>query len=125
MIRTTLILGCACLTLAGCNTWSTSNVKANPPETVAAPVTPATVTVTEGDITNRSYTKLSDLKVSVNKTTAFHPSPTREAVIAKLKEEAASIGADAVVNAEISDVQIGALSWGMRVGTGEAVKFDN
>jgi uncharacterized protein YbjQ (UPF0145 family) len=81
--------------------------------------------VTSGDITDRPYQKILDLKVTVNKTTAFHPNPTSEMVIEKLKAEAALVGADAVVNAKVTDVTVSAFSWGTRKGTGEAVKFTN
>jgi uncharacterized protein YbjQ (UPF0145 family) len=46
-------------------------------------------------------------------------------VIEKLKAEAALVGADAVVNAKVTDVTVSAFSWGTRKGTGEAVKFTN
>jgi len=86
-----------------------------------APVAPSQVQVSEGDLAGQ-YTVITDLKVSVNKTTAFHPSPTREAVIVKLQEEAASVGANAVINAKISNIQVSAFSWGARTGTGTAVR---
>ena len=123
MLNKAVLLFAAATVLAGCNSWSTSNIKQKAPETVAAPVAPASVTVTQGDLAGKSYEKLSDLKVTVNKTTAFSKNPTEAQVIAKLQEEAASIGADAVINAEISTVQVTAFSWGSRIGTGEAVKF--
>ena len=123
MLRTTAILFTASLMLAGCNSWSTSNIKHSRPETVAAPIAPESVTVVQGDLAGKSYEKLTDLQVTVNKTTAFSANPTADQVIAKLKEEAASIGADAVINAEVSNVQVSAFSWGSRTGTGEAVKL--
>ncbi|MGX0974483.1 uncharacterized protein YbjQ (UPF0145 family) [Roseovarius sp. MBR-51] len=125
MIRNLLLIGSVALSLAGCATWDTSNVEQNRPAAAGAPVAPDTIVVTSGDITNRPYQKIADLKVAVNKTTAFHPSPTSEMVIEKLKADAASIGADAVVNAKVTDVTVSALSWGTRKGTGEAVKFTN
>lgn len=66
--------------------------------------------------------KLGDLQVSVNKTTAFHPSPTIPQVETKLREDAAKMGATRVVETRIGDVQISAFSWGTRTGTGIAVK---
>lgn len=120
MIRNLLLIGSVAFSLAGCATWSTSNVDTSRP---AAAVAPEAVVVTFGDITDRPYRKISDLEVAVNKTTAFHPTPTREMVIEKLRADAASIGADAVVNAKVSEVFISPLSWGTRRGTGEAVKF--
>ncbi|WP_294611768.1 hypothetical protein [Roseovarius sp.] len=123
MIRNMLLIGSATLILASCTTWDTSNVKRSRPAAATASVSPETVIVTSGDITDRPYKKISDLKVTVNKTTALHPSPTPEMVVDKLRTEAASIGANAVINAKVSDVTISAFSWGTRIGTGEAVTF--
>ncbi len=116
------LLCCVALSLSACNTWSTSNVSNERPEAAAVPIAPESVTVVAGDLPGQDYEVISELRVSVNKTTAFHPSPTEEMVRAKLKEEAASIGANAVINAKITGVQISALSWGQRVGTGTAVR---
>ncbi|MDK3017443.1 hypothetical protein [Pseudodonghicola flavimaris] len=70
-------------------------------------------------------TKLGDLKVTVKKTTAFHPNPTVEQVEAKLRSDAAKMGASRVVETEISAVEISPFSWGTRTGTGIAVKPAN
>lgn len=114
----------AALALTGCDTWETSSlpqdVKANPaPATIA----PSDIQVTEGNLAGQQFERLGDLKVTVNKTTAFHPAPTREAVIAKLQKDASKLGANAVIDARISEVQISAVSWGTRTGTGQAVRL--
>lgn len=123
-VRNTAWALVAALALTGCDTWETSSlpqdVKANPaPATIA----PSDIQVTEGNLAGQQFERLGDLKVTVNKTTAFHPAPTREAVIAKLQKDASKLGANAVIDARISEVQISAVSWGTRTGTGQAVRL--
>ncbi len=138
----------ASLLLAGCGpTWSTAETKpttsapgaasapASPgvggpaaPAPTVAPVAaakaPADVLVTEGDITDRPYTVIGDITVTVNKTTIFHADPTRELVTEALKKEAASKGADAVVLARYGAPGISFFSWGSMEGKGRAVTFN-
>jgi len=110
--------------LSGCATWSQSQVS-NPNTAVREikQVSPDAVQLTEGDITSRPYTALGDLSVTVNKTTIFHPEPTKEMVDSKLKEEAAKLGADAVIYVRYGTVGVSALSWGSLDGKGRAVQF--
>lgn len=110
--------------LSGCATWSQSQVS-NPNTTAQEikQVSPENVQLTEGDITNRPYISLGDLSVTVNKTTIFHPDPTKEMVDLKLKEEAAKLGADAVIYVRYGTVGISALSWGSLDGKGRAIQF--
>jgi len=140
----TLILSVSVLGLAGCATWSSGSVKPAPGAQSAMadkPVAPdrnrrkttqrekvdpaalAAITVTENDITERSYDVLGDIKVNVNKTTIFNKDPTREQVDDKLREEAAKIGANAVILVRYGTVGIGLMSWGSLDGQGRAVKF--
>jgi uncharacterized protein YbjQ (UPF0145 family) len=119
--------------LAGCATWSTTSVDATPGAQAAqgaekaprAPNLSAAVRVTEQDITDRKYRSLGDISVTVNKTTIFHPDPTKEAVIEQLREKAAEMGADAVVLARFGAVGIGLMSWGSIDGKGRAVVFED
>lgn len=128
---------------AGCSTWSTSEVKPAdgktatvaptdprpdvatpaPPKTGLAPTDPSTITITEADITDRPYRNLGELNVTVNKSTIFHPDPTKELVAQKLREEAAKLGADAVVLVRYGTVGISLMSWGSLDGKGRAVAF--
>lgn len=124
MYKTTLAL-VATLVISGCDTWETSNLPKDLPAPAAAETTtPASVLVTSDDLAGRNYVALGDLKVSVNKTTALHPAPTEEMVKQKLQKDAAALGANAVINAKISNVQVSALSWGTRTGTGTAVRLE-
>lgn len=116
-----------CASMTGCATWSTSSV-----DNSAADITagqgpkkqPSQIQVTESDITDRKYRMLGDISVMVNKTTLFHPDPTREMVTEKLKEKASEMGADAVVLARYGTGGISLMSWGSLEGKGRAVKFD-
>ena len=67
--------------------------------------------------------KLGDISVSVNKTTVFNADPTREQINSKLKEKAASLGADAVILVRYGKGGIGLMTWGHLEGKGRAIKF--
>jgi hypothetical protein len=77
----------------------------------------------EGDVSDRPYETLGDISVTVNKTTIFHPDPTRELVALRLKEEAAKLGADAVIHVRYGIVGIGFMSWGSLDGKGRAIIY--
>ena len=130
MKKTTLLAPIALLALAACDVQdgqyavnnAGSTTAASAPAAQPASVTPASVQVFEGT-PSQAFTVVGPLDVSVNKLTAFHPSPTREAAIARLQEAAAKLGANAVINVSIGDVKVTPLSWGARQATGTAVKF--
>jgi len=113
--------------VTGCATWSTSSVETPetaPPPATAQPKRPHEIRLTEGDIPDRKYSSLGDISVTVNKTTVFHPDPTRPMVDQKLKEEAAKLGADAVIHVRYGTVGVSFMSWGSLEGKGRAIKFD-
>ncbi|MEM1298948.1 MAG: hypothetical protein AAGH68_06660 [Pseudomonadota bacterium] len=112
------------LAVSGCATWSTSNVRpADGTGTAAAATQPAQIQVTKDDITDRPYEVLGDINVTVNKTTIFHPDPTPALVDQRLREEAAALGADAVVLVRYGTVGVTFTSWGSLDGNGRAVRF--
>lgn len=125
----TLIISAAIavlLAVSGCATWSTSSVEpAATATTPAATKDPASIIVTKDDITDRPYEVLGDINVTVNKTTIFHPDPTEALVDANLREEAAKLGADAVILVRYGTVGIAFMSWGSLDGNGRAVRFVN
>ena len=92
-------------------------------EAALPPSDPARIQITEGDISNRPYSVIGDISVTVNKTTLFHPDPTKELVAEKLREKAGEIGADAVVLVRYGTVGVSFFSWGSLDGKGRAVKF--
>ncbi|KIC12071.1 hypothetical protein RA19_05135 [Leisingera sp. ANG-M1] len=93
-------------------------------QTAATPVDQ--ITLERGaTINGGSFQVLGAVKTSVGKATAFHPAPTVAQAEQKLRIEAAKLGADAVINTEIGEVGVCALSWGCRSATGTAVKLTN
>ena len=76
-----------------------------------------------GATADQPYDILREVKVAVNKTTAFNIDPTVAQVETRLRETAAYLGGDAVINVLISDVKIRFVSWGGRTGTGEVIKY--
>lgn len=90
-----------------------------------APTDPATITLTEDDITDRQYKVLADLEVTANKTTLFNKDPTPADIDRRLRDEAAKLGADAVILVRYGTVGISLFSWGSLDGQGRAVKFVN
>jgi phosphate-selective porin len=111
------------LGLTACATWSTATVKPAKAETSVAVAVSPEIPLTENDITDRPYKVLGDIKVTVHKTTIFNKDPTHDDVDAKLRKEAAKLGADAVVLVRYGTVGIGMTSWGVLHGEGRAVKF--
>jgi hypothetical protein len=79
--------------------------------------------VTAGDVTDRPYRVLGEVRASVRKATVFSRSPSQAHVYRELWERAERMGADAVVHAAYGEAHITALSWGARTATGQAVKF--
>lgn len=123
-MRTISLMCISALLLGGCATWTTATVEESKTATVArAARAPSQVIVTEGDITDRPYIVIGDVSVTVNKTTIFHPDPTREMVNEALRKEAAQRGADAVVLTRYGTVGIALMSWGSLEGKGRAVAF--
>ncbi|MDT0137743.1 hypothetical protein [Acidovorax sp. PRC11] len=130
LMNFTRIASIACLAAActGCATWSTSNVDASSADAKDAMQTlaarsPAEVRVTDGDVVDQRYVSLGDITVTVNKTTVFHPNPTREQVNEKLREKAAELGADAVIFVRYGAGGMSLVSWNSLEGKGRAIKF--
>lgn len=76
-----------------------------------------------GKTASQEYTVIQEIKVAVNKTTVFNEDPTVTQVEARLRQSAAELGGDAVVNVVISQVKVRAMSWGGRIGEGTVVKY--
>lgn len=84
---------------------------------------PARIEIFDGDIRDRRYTVLGEIAVTLNKLTAFHPDPTRDQAVQRLRGEAGKLGADAVINVEIGEIGLGFLTWASRDAKGRAVRF--
>jgi len=124
-MRIAIAAALVALGLSGCATWSTTQVDGSTAESVTrlAAKSPDDVKVYETDVAGRRYESLGDLNVTVNKTTIFHPNPTRELVEAKLKDKAAELGADAVIFATYGNVGVSFMSWGSMDGRGRPIRF--
>lgn len=111
--------------MAGCATWSTGSVNQSTKQAaIQLEKTEARkILVSEADITDRTYDSVGDITVTVNKTTVFHPTPTRELVNVKLQEKAADLGADAVILVRYGEAGVSFFSWGSLEGKGRAIKF--
>ena len=83
------------------------------------------IVVTETDMSDRNYTVVGDIEVTVNKTTIFHKAPTRQMVNEKLRKEALKIGADAVILVRYGNVGMSFFSYGSLQGRGRAVVFSD
>lgn len=100
-------------------------------DTVSPPAAPTsysqvrnlTPPVVAGDIPDRPYRVLGEVRAEVRKATVFSRSPSQAHVYAELWERAERLGADAVINAQYGDARITGMSWGSRRATGQAVKF--
>ena len=68
---------------------------------------------------------MRDISVTVNKTTIFNADPTREMVNQRLRNKAAELGADAVIQVRYGTVGIGLMSWGSLDGKGRAIVFED
>ena len=113
--------------LSGCATYSSSKfISAGSYETVISDkiIIPSEVIITSDDI-KQKYIVMGKIEVTVNKTTAFHPDPTKELIDFALQEKAAAIGADAVIEVIYHGPRISFASWGTMEGVGTAVQYEN
>lgn len=129
MKRSKLLAALAVVTVltTGCATWSTTSVDGGDKAiagVIATTKTPAAqIVLTDQDIVDRKYTVLGDITATVNKTTVFHPSPTREMVNEEFRKKAYEMGSDAVILIRYGEVGVSLMSWGSLEGKGRAVKF--
>ena len=121
MIQKLLILFIAAA-VGGCTDWETSSVATSDIVEKENVFTARDVKLSASGFNADRYTKIKELKVSVNKPTVFNPDPTVEAVEAKLQKEAQTLGATHIFDVRITDVGMSMLSYGTRKGFGVAAK---
>lgn len=114
--------------LCSCAPWSMSNVKkTDGSKAIVASErgqkSPDDILVIETDIGDRDYKILGDIEVTLNKYTVFNRDPTIEEVKQKLREEAAKLGADAVILVRYGTAGLSFWSWGALNGKGRAIVF--
>jgi uncharacterized protein YbjQ (UPF0145 family) len=85
-------------------------------ESVGVPVFP-------GDISDRPYDVVGEVKAGVRKATIFSKEASQSKIYKELWERAEKLGADAVINAKYGDSHVTAMSWGKTNATGTAIKF--
>jgi hypothetical protein len=130
-LRRLYLVGALALLVAACGMRTGTSVTATPgatpgpasADTKPPAKSPDQITLTEGDITDRPYQSLGDIKVDLQKWTIFDKDPTREMIAEALKKKAAEMGADAVVLVRYGTVGLGAFTWGEMDGQGRAVVF--
>lgn len=93
-----------------------------PPAAAGAP-TEAGVPVYAGDIPDRPYRVIGEVKAGVRKATIFSKSSSEAKIYRELWERARKMGADAVINAKYGEAHVTAISWGKTNATGTAVVF--
>jgi uncharacterized protein YbjQ (UPF0145 family) len=81
--------------------------------------------VIAGDISDRPYKVLGEIRAGVRKATVFSKSSSPEKIYRELWERGKKMGADAVVHASYGKAHVTAVSWGQTTATGIAVKFND
>ena len=89
------------------------------------PKDPASVVMAKGDITDRPYTPLRVIKITIRRNLPLLALPTEAQMEPMLREHAANLGADAVIKVRYSAVGITGLSWGSMTANRIAVLFVN
>jgi hypothetical protein len=106
--------------VAGCASYRvSSNVQ---PSATPDAIDVAPIMVTQGPISDREYTTIGPIEVSVKKLTVFHEDPTQEQADQALVDRARAMNADAVINVTYTS-GIGFTTWGYIDAKGTAVKF--
>jgi|TARA_R110002072_G_scaffold27483_2_gene89394 uncharacterized protein YbjQ (UPF0145 family) len=130
MLKKAIVLFSLMFLVSACSAWSDSQVTKDGKAVEIASVSetdktdPSKIIITEGDITDKMYSVIGDIEVTVNKTTIFNADPTPEMVNEALKEKAAEMGADAVIFVRHGSVGVSFFSWGALEGKGRAVAFN-
>ncbi|MFN3434814.1 MAG: heavy metal-binding domain-containing protein [Sphingomonas sp.] len=83
----------------------------------------AGVPVFAGDIADRPYRVIGEVKAGVRKATIFSKASSEAKIFRELWERAEKMGADAVINARYGNSHVAVVSWGKTNATGTAIKF--
>lgn len=109
-----------------------SGISSEAPATPAVNVIPSAaiskesrskVQISTDSLPGRRYKEVGPVEVSVKKLTIFHKDPTKEQADEALKEKAAAIAADAVVNVTYTS-GVGLTTWGYMDAKGTGVRFE-
>jgi hypothetical protein len=81
------------------------------------------VPVIAGDINDRPYRVVAEVKATVRKVTRFSPDPSEQWIYREIWQQASKVGADAVVNAKYGEAIPGVLAYAHVKASGQAIKF--
>lgn len=81
--------------------------------------------VITGDIVDRPYTVIGEVRAGVRKATIFSKDSSPEKIYRELWERGQKLHADAVIHASYGSSHVSAMSWGQTNATGIAIKFDD
>ncbi|MEO9819969.1 MAG: hypothetical protein ABJQ34_15390 [Paracoccaceae bacterium] len=122
-----IIIGAGLMALSACSEISTAPANLDKQTAAAETLSGTSVNdislVSANTINGGNFTTIGEIKTSVGKATAFGKTPTLADGQQKLRIEAAELGADAVINVQISDVTVCLISWGCRNVSGTAVRI--
>ena len=71
---------------------------------------------------NKNYTNIKVVKITIKRLTVFDTAPSKEEIFTRLKRQALSLGADAIINIKY-DYGFGFINWGYINVKGICVKF--
>lgn len=115
------------LALAACTgnaNWAHNDSRASLARTADYLVSnPEQILVTTEDIEDHAYQRLGLLRVRVIRTTPLHPAVTEGEADIELQDEAARLGADAVIQVKYYNRTPDFLRWASMDATGTAIKF--
>lgn len=118
-----LFSGCATMSF-NYNFWSQKAPETPKPVMTEVKIAlPSSVLMYDLDITDRPYTPLGEVSVSVTKLNPWGEDPTQADAEAKLKEEAVKKGADALIYVRYTKVGASYNRWSGIEGKAQAVKF--
>lgn len=124
-VRASLVV--SALALSACTdnfNWSHNREIASLGRTADELVTkPSDIMITTGDFEGRAYQRLGHLRVRVIRTTPIHPPASRSEADAELQDEAARLGADAVILVKYGNRTPDFLGLATLDATGTAIKF--
>jgi len=108
--------------LASCTPYSVS-VERYPQPAFAPRNPPGEFLVTEHDDEHHPYDVVADITVHERQITVFGAVPTHDDIKIRMAEEAAALGADAVVLVRFGRPGMGPFSWNELEGRGRAIRY--
>lgn len=113
----------AAFAVSGCGTTWYAPEDPTPLRMSNVPRPAAHVIVREEDFPERAYSALGEVTATVTTAAPLTAAPTRDAVNQRLREEAAKLGADAVILVRYTAPEPGFFGAGTVTGRGRAIRF--